>query len=568
MRKLLLLLCCQFSIYLLLHSQQPATPDKIYGELFHEVQMNRVFPDGKTFVDCTPKRDPKNIMEDYASSKNMSTFDLKKFVADNFEMPISPVTNYQTDTTESITSHIKKLWKILYRPADISSPAGEKWERAGSSLLPLPYPYIVPGGRFREIYYWDSYFTMLGLKESGEFEMIENMVKNFAFLVQQYGHIPNGNRSYYLGRSQPPFFAAMVNLLAEIKGDSIYKTYLPALEKEYKFWMQGSSAISPGQSFKRVVKLKDGTILNRYWDDIPAPRQESYREDIETANAVLKSVEKISKTGHAAPAKHREKVYRHLRAGAESGIDFSSRWFSDNKNLVTIHTTDFIPPDLNALLYNLEMTISKAKMIQRDEIFSNSYRRKAMQRQKAINKYCFNEMSGYYYDYDISRQLKTMAVTPGGMYPFFFFENKHGRNIIDKMVKTIKNNLLKPGGIATSVFNTGEQWDAPNGWPPLQWMTIGGLEKVGQTELAKDIAQRWIKLNVRVYKETGKLMEKYDVADINRLAGGGEYPSQDGFGWTNGVLLKLIAMYGMPQETGTEKQKPFVKDRPMMAMAK
>jgi neutral trehalase len=102
----------------------------------------------------------------------------------------------------------------------ISPPTGGGWEGAGSSLLPLPYPYIVPGGRFREIYYWDSYFTMLGLKESGEVGMIENMVKNFAYLIQTYGHIPNGNRTYYLGRSQPPFFTAMVNLLAEIKGDS------------------------------------------------------------------------------------------------------------------------------------------------------------------------------------------------------------------------------------------------------------------------------------------------------------------------------------------------------------
>ena len=241
-------------------------------------------------------------------------------------------------------------------------------------------------------------------------------------------------------------------------------------------------------------------------------------------------------------------VYRHLRAGAESGIDFSSRWLRDTQNLMTIHTTDFIPPDLNALLYNLEMTISKAKMIQGDENSGGTYRRKALQRQKAIQKYCYDDVTGYYYDYDYKGQYKSKAVTPAGMYPFFFFENNPGKAVIDKMVVTIKTKLLKAGGIATSVHNTGQQWDAPNGWPPLQWMTIGALEKLGQKDFAKDIAQRWIKLNIRVYKETGKLMEKYDVADINRLAGGGEYPSQDGFGWTNGVLLKLIAMYGMPEE--------------------
>ncbi|MBC7830226.1 MAG: alpha,alpha-trehalase TreF [Chitinophagaceae bacterium] len=563
MKKSLVLVSLQFFVCLLLIAQQPAPPDKIFGELFHEVQVKRIFSDGKTFVDCIPKREPKNIMSDYFSEKDKSTFDLRKFVTDNFLLPSNPSTNYQTDTAENIIGHIKKLWKILYRPADISSPAagGVPAERTGSSLLALPYPYIVPGGRFREIYYWDSYFTMLGLKESGEFEMIENMVKNFAYLINHYGHIPNGNRTYYLGRSQPPFFAAMVNLLAEIKGDSIYKTYLPALEKEYKYWMEGSSSIRAGQAFRRVVKLKDGTVMNRYWDDIPAPRPESYREDIETANGVVQSMHETiaskseSVSAPITAAKLRENVYRHLRAGAESGIDFSSRWFLDNKSLITIHTTDFIPPDLNALLYNLELTISKGKMQQKDEIFSNMYRRKAMQRQKAIQKYCYNDLSGFYYDYDFISQQKSKAVTPAGMYPFFFFENNPGKVVVDRMVVTIKDNLLKPGGIASSVYNTGEQWDAPNGWPPLQWMTIGGLEKLGRKEFAKDIAQRWIKLNIKVYKETGKLMEKYDVADITRLAGGGEYPSQDGFGWTNGVLLKLIAMYGMPQETTAENKK-------------
>lgn len=207
MRKILLLVSLQCCACLLLLSQQPLPPDKIYGELFHEVQMKQIFSDSKTFVDCIPKKDPKTIMLAYSSNKDKSTFDLKKFVADNFEVPVNPATDYQTDTTVDIINHIKRLWKVLYRPANISSsPAGVGGrEGFGSSLLALPYPYIVPGGRFREIYYWDSYFTMLGLKESEEFEMIENMVKNFAYLIHQYGHIPNGNRTYYLGRSQPLF---------------------------------------------------------------------------------------------------------------------------------------------------------------------------------------------------------------------------------------------------------------------------------------------------------------------------------------------------------------------------
>ena len=274
----------------------------------------------------------------------------------------------------------------------------------------------------------------------------------------------------------------MVNLLAEVKGDSIYKQFLPALEKEYRFWMEGSAKLVPGQAYRRVVKLKDGTILNRYWDDSTSPRQESYKEDIETAEEAVRHFITVALFRDAAHQKKatddlRRKMYRHLRAGAESGIDFSSRWFDDGQNLSTIHTTDFIPPDLNALLYNLEMTIAKAKMKQRDEIFSNEFRKKANNRLKAIQKYCYNSSIGYYTDYDFVKMQKSNSVTPGGMYPFFFFESGHDVTMINRMAAVVRARLLKDGGIVTSEKNTGQQWDAPNGWPPLVWMTVGGLEK-------------------------------------------------------------------------------------------
>ena len=165
--------------------------------------------------------------------------------------------------------HIESLWQILRRDPDK--------QIEGSSLLPLPYPYIVPGGRFREIYYWDSYFTMLGLRESGQEEMIENMINNFAYLIKQYGFIPNGNRSYYLGRSQPPYFALMVELMAEKKGKVVYALYADALQTEYDYYMDKT----PGT--KHVVKMPDGSTLNRYYDRLDIPRQESFVQDEEVA---------------------------------------------------------------------------------------------------------------------------------------------------------------------------------------------------------------------------------------------------------------------------------------------
>ena len=501
-------------------------PDKIYGKLFVDVQMGRVFPDGKTFVDCIPKRKPADIVADYEAQKGTPGFDLHKFVFDNFELPPAPSDTYKTNESEDVVTHIHNLWSVLKRTPDKVVE--------GSSLLPLPYPYIVPGGRFREVYYWDSYFTMLGLKESGEIDMIDNMVKNFAYLIENYGHIPNGNRTYYLGRSQPPFFSVMVELLAEAKGDSVYQEFLPAMEKEYAFWMDGSGKLKAGQAYRRVVRLKNGEIMNRYWDDATVPRQESWREDVLTAQR---------------SGRDKLEMYEELRAAAESGIDFSCRWFGDGKNLTTIRTSDFIPPDLNALLYHLEWSISKALLMNKDST-SEVYRRKAIRRGELIDKYCWNKTVNFYTDFDFKTQKQSKIIDPGGMYPFCFI-NEHPDYMSflgSRVADVIRAKLLKPGGVVTTEFNTGQQWDAPNGWAPLEWMTIWGLDRSGQKDLAADIAARWVKLNEKVYKATGKLMEKYNVVDIDKDAGGGEYPGQDGFGWTNGVLLKLIAKYDLPKQ--------------------
>ena len=193
--------------------------------------------------------------------------------------------------------------------------------------------------------------------------------------------------------------------------------------------------------------------------------------------------------------------------------------------------------------------IAKAKLLQRNDSGVALYQRKAASRLNAIDKYCWNKNINFYTDYDFALQKQSDAVTPAGIYPFCLFDQKpdYMSLLARKAGDVIKTKLLKDGGIVTTEINTGQQWDAPNGWAPLQWMTIWGLDRCGQKELARDIAERWMKLNLDVFNQTGKLMEKYNVTDIKSAAGGGEYPSQDGFGWTNGVFLKLVSMYGMPK---------------------
>ena len=531
------------SLVVVSHSfaQQPASPDKIYGQLFQDIQLQKIFPDGKTFVDCTPKRSVKDIMYDYGIMKGPG-MDIRKFVADNFDLPGAlPQLNY-IQQEKDLSMHIKNLWNSLKRKADFTSSLNEFKNPSGSSLLPLPYSYIVPGGRFREIYYWDSYFTMLGLKESGEIEMIENMVKNFAYLIDTYGHIPNGNRSYYLSRSQPPFFSMMVELLAGIKGASVYKTYLPAMEKEYTYWMEGADKIKAGTSFKHLIKLDDGTLLNRYCDAGYTPRPESYKEDYEVSEKVANELAMRIKVSSPEALKKilddtKAKANQSLRSGAESGWDFSTRWFADEKNIETIQTTDLIPVDLNCLLYLMELNISKAKTSIGFKHPAADYVQKANKRKAAILKYCWNSQTKFFYDYNAVTKTQQTNITAAGLFPLFV---KIATPIQATGVEgTAKIHLVKDGGLVTTTQHSGQQWDAPNGWAPLQWVAVKGLTNYSKGATAKLIAQRWLTLNEKVYAATGKMMEKYNVEDLSKEAGGGEYQSQDGFGWTNGVYLAL-----------------------------
>ena len=489
------------------------TPDKLYGDLFTAIQLQQVFADGKTFVDCTPKRKVADIMYDYGIMKGPD-FDLKKFVADNFNLPATPVYNYTSNTKEDLATHIKNLWAVLKRNPDITIE--------GSSLLPLPHPYIVPGGRFREIYYWDSYFTMLGLRESNEWEMIGNMIDNFAYLIDTFGHVPNGNRSYYLSRSQPPYFAMMVNLLAEKKGPATYAKYQKELQQEYDYWMDKTAAT------KHVVTMPDGSLLNRFYDTDSMPRQESFREDY--------TIAKGESNGDTAVF---EQKSRELRSGAESGWDFSSRWFGDGKNISSIQTTSIVPVDLNGLLYNLELTLAKAYQQKGNAVLAAQYNAAAQKRKTAINKYCFNTKENWYYDYNITTKTQSSEKTLAGISPLLF--NIAPKSKAAAIAGILKADFLKPGGVVTTLKTSGQQWDAPNGWAPLQWIAVKGLENYGQKSMAKDIASRWVALNEKVYRNTGKMMEKYNVVNAGLDAGGGEYKSQDGFGWTNGVYLAMKA---------------------------
>jgi alpha,alpha-trehalase len=482
------------------------------GELFEQVQLQSVFPDGKTFVDCTPNAPLSSIHDRYTEEKTKPGFSLPDFVHRYFTEPVNEASLYESVPGMPLPQHLEELWDVLTR----------KPSKSTNSLIPLPFPYIVPGGRFREIYYWDSYFTMLGLQVSGRADLIENMIDNFSYLIDQFGYIPNGNRRYYLGRSQPPFFAGMVKILCEVTEEKNLVKYLPKLEKEYAFWMKGAEELTAeNRGIRHTALMPDGSILNHYWDVSDIPRPEAYKKEIELAqNATNKNA-----------------LYRHLRAAAESGWDFSSRWFKDKTDFSTIHAADIIPVDLNCLILDLENTIARGHELRGNEDATYHFQQLAMKRKAAIDRYCWNEESGFYFDYDFVENTQKVSMTLAAAFPLFY------KIATEAQAKSVANiiaeKFLCAGGLVSTTITTDQQWDSPNGWAPLQWISIKGLDQYGHSTLAQNIAHRWMSVNENVYNNTGKMMEKYNVSDVDLKAGGGEYPAQDGFGWSNGVYLAL-----------------------------
>ena len=496
-------------------SDPPQSPQHLWGALFAAVQQAGLFPDGKAFADAVPRgAEPAEIRLAFEQQGAQPGFDLGRFVQQYFDVPHVVDEDTSTSTRIGIEQHIRELWPRLLR-----STAAADAEQG--SLLALPRPYIVPGGRFREVYYWDSAFTMQALLLHDLRPVAQDMLDNFVALVRRVGHVPNGNRSYMLSRSQPPLLYRMVEMLSADEP----ARYLDVLQAEHRFWMAGETGLAPGQCERRVVRLADGALLNRYWDDECTPRDESWREDVETA-------------AEAAPHRPAAEVWRDLRAGAESGWDFSSRWCADPSRLSTIETTALLPVDLNALLWGLEQAIVRGARAIGDVLLMDEFDARASSRADAVRRHLWSAGERCFVDADwrsgVQRELTAATVVP-------LYTGLASAAEAAAVAELVQAQLLGANGLRTSLRQSGQQWDRPNGWAPLQVMAVEGLLRYGHKALALDLAQRWISCLERVFDAGGKLVEKYDT-ELDRIGGGGEYPTQDGFGWTNAsyVIFKRL----------------------------
>jgi alpha,alpha-trehalase len=410
-------------------------------------------------------------------------------------------------------------------PASIKTPG----------LLYLPKPYVVPGGRFNEMYGWDSYFIQLGLLVDGETQLAKDMTDNLLYEVSHYGKVLNANRSYYLTRSQPPFLTRMILDVFAHTGDVAWlKSTAPEIEKYYAYWIH-------------EPHLTPETGLSRYYggEDTPAPEvvlgerdskgrthydrvREYYRTHQVTAYDVSRFYDR--KTDRLTP-----RFYIADRAMRESGFDPTFRFGPFGAGIL-----DYNPVGLNCLLYRMEMDATAIATLLDRPHDAQMWAERAARRAATINRLMWNEQAGLYFDYDFVKKRRSDYRFVTTFYPLWA-----GIASREQAARVAANLPIfeRPGGLQTSDRVTGSQWDAPFGWAPMQIMAIEGLRRYGFDDAADRISAKFLAMVSRDFAEHGTIKEKYDVVTAKSdLAAGirfGYESNEAGFGWTNAAFLVL-----------------------------
>ena len=394
------------------------------------------------------------------------------------------------------------------------------------TLIGLPYPYTIPSrkGAFQEFYYWDTYFTCLGLVHSGRTELAMNNARNLLAQVERYGYVPNGNRTYYLNRSQAPYLGPIVGLIAAQTGyESIIESAYPQLEKEYDFWTsQRQSPIG----------------LSHYGNHAS---QAELREFFETVKHRL-GLPDADADGHEGTA------YQAL-AECESGWDFNSRYDR--------HCPDFCPIDLNTNLWLYENLLARWAP---DTATSSNWQAAAEIRRERISEFCWNEELGIFVDYDHRNSQQSSVASVASFHPLWagLATEEEAASVVNKLLPKLEH----PFGISPSAPDESSgrfQWDHPNAWACMQHIVYRGLDRYGYHQAAQRIAEKYIECVSRTFEATGDLWEKYNVLDgthhateeagylnnPDKIASGTtetgkleEPPSM--MGWTAGVFMDAI----------------------------
>src|SRR6266498_3804258 len=404
-------------------------------------------------------------------------------------------------------------------------------------LLYLPYPYVVPGGRFNEMYGWDSYFTQVGLVRDGEMELAKNMTDNFLYQIEHYGKILNANRTYYLSRSQPPFLTQMIlNVYRKRPNIAWLRKTVPAIEKYYSFWTA-------------EPHLTKATGLSRYYDfgDGPAPEVLSGERDDKGRNHydLVKDYYRTHKITDYDLSQFYDKekdqltdlFYKGDRSMRESGFDPSNRFGPFN-----IDITHYDPACLNSLLYLMETDMAEISKILGRLREGRVWATRAEQRRRSINRFMWDEQDGLYYDYNfIGKQLRRYPFVTT-FYPLWvgIADRRQAARIVANL-----DRFERPGGLLTSTNVSGSQWDAPFGWAPTEMIAIQGLRRYGYNKEADRITTNFLYMIRKEFIQHNTIVEKYDVerreSEVGARLKFGYKSNEIGFGWTNAAFTELYA---------------------------
>ncbi len=434
--------------------------------------------------------------------------------------------------SEMTTSDVQKI-ELRQLP-----PAPLQVEHHG--LLYLPQPYVVPGGRFNEMYGWDSYFIQIGLLRDGEISLAKDMADNFIYEIRNYGMILNANRTYYLTRSQPPFLTQMLlGIFERTKDRRWLRAALPAIEKYYRFWTTEPHLVRE-------------TGLSRYYDlgDGPAPEVVAAERDTQgrTHYDLVKQYFRTHEINDYDASQYYDQktdeltplFYKGDRSMRESGFDPSNRF-----GPFSIDVIHYNPVCLNSLLYLMEMQTAGIMGILGLETDADIWRKRAIDRAERVNRLMWDAEDGLYYDYDFARKRLRKYPFLTTFYPLWAGIATH------EQAGRVAANLMRfeqPGGLQTSTAPSGNQWDAPFGWAPLQLIAVQGLRRYGFHEAADRIAIKFLSLVRDEYLKSGTIVEKYDVVRRATEVSGdirfGYRSNEAGFGWTNAVFVTLLDELG------------------------
>ncbi|KAJ3397016.1 hypothetical protein HDU92_001029 [Lobulomyces angularis] len=603
------------------------------SEILQLISSSKLYDeDFKSFVDKPLKTDEETVLKNFEELKsrtnnNITQSDLVLFLEENFKQCGHDFVDAELlDFRKNITLFNKiknkmrntdgKYEKVLYLSEVLhNSWAGLSrkfenefnkddilnYEHNNSSSIYVDHHFIIPGGRFRETYYWDTLFIIEGLLVSELYDTVKGMLLNFLSVIDTYGFFPNGLRIYYLNRSQPPVLCLMFEKYFEKKGYeteediALLKKALPILEKEYNWWMKN-----------RSHEVKKGEFLNLYKAENLLPRPEMYPDDLS-----------LIKKANVESEEEKINIYKNLASACESGWDFSSRWIYDYEEkkcsetsvpseqteclLSKLETDKILPVDLNTLMLINERIISKFYDIlnnkvdprkfnavmesQQYKVKSSHFQEQSLLREKLILEFFFCLEDESYFDYHIIHKQLIKRFNLGSFWPLwaeigFSEPNKDLRYKymfapFKNMEKFVASN---PGGLPTTLTkDTAQQWDYPNAWPPLQYTTMLSMVSVinkittsqsnadqanslnndqlfhfNDAELSmvdiksslrtslKNLTQIYINSLYIGHRKSGFFHEKFNCEIAGESGGGGEYLPQVGFGWTNGIGLWVI----------------------------